>query len=281
MQSTITIPKTTPVSRAFTLIELLVVIAIIALLAAILFPVFAQARDKARQTSCVSNEKQIGLGLMMYVQDNDETFPPSRAETGTASGPCFGTDVPGTQWNKVILPYTKNDDICACPSDSTRANGGSLTAKKRSFDVLAGPNLAGPGLKNGCEYLNGVMGEGWGATIGDITTVAGTAAVYERFENGADVDNVTSVHQNLGQQDGTGDWCYTDSTDPNTAAYPRFTRLFSGTYNNAPPHAGGFNLLFCDGHAKWMRYESTHNQGGAACETPLATKSVFDRRHPF
>ena len=62
-------------NAAFTLIELLVVIAIIAILAAILFPVFAQARDKARQTSCLSNMKQLGLGEMMYIQDYDETFP--------------------------------------------------------------------------------------------------------------------------------------------------------------------------------------------------------------
>lgn len=270
-----------PTSRrtaGFTLIELLVVIAIIALLAAILFPVFAQARDKARQASCLNNEKQIGLAIMQYCQDNDETFPMSRAEYG-GSSPCLGTDLPGSQWNKSLLLYTKNEDIFSCPSDSTRAQ--NLVNKKRSYITLAGPNLAGPGLKNGCEYLNGVMGEGWGATVAQIIAPASMACIYERFENSSDVELVTSVHQNLGQQDATGDWCYTDPTDTVNAAYPRFARLFVANYNNAPPHANGFNIIFCDGHVKWMRYESTHDKGGPACETPLATKSVFDRRHPF
>lgn len=100
----------------FTLIELLVVIAIIAILAAILFPVFAQARDKARQTSCLSNMKQIGTGLMMYVQDFDETYPGALLPTPSING--GSTSDMRTPLDMQILPYIKNDQVWACPSDA-------------------------------------------------------------------------------------------------------------------------------------------------------------------
>jgi prepilin-type N-terminal cleavage/methylation domain-containing protein/prepilin-type processing-associated H-X9-DG protein len=95
--------------RGFTLIELLVVIAIIAVLAAILFPVFAQARERARQTSCASNTRQIGLGILMYAQDFDETLPPVAYEDGA------GDD---HQWTELIQPYLKNRQMFLCPSDA-------------------------------------------------------------------------------------------------------------------------------------------------------------------
>jgi prepilin-type N-terminal cleavage/methylation domain-containing protein len=98
---------------AFTLIELLVVIAIIAILAAILFPVFAQAREKARQASCISNTKQYSLATAMYVQDYDEVMPMGSYPVGpNPPTGCVGT----YYW--AVAPYSKNDQIATCPSET-------------------------------------------------------------------------------------------------------------------------------------------------------------------
>src|SRR6185437_11900503 len=99
-----------PQQRGFTLIELLVVIAIIAILAAILFPVFAKARGKARQASCASNEKQIALGLIQYTQDNDERFP---------TGDVYNTAYSGRGWAAHVYPYIKSAGVFKCPDDPT------------------------------------------------------------------------------------------------------------------------------------------------------------------
>lgn len=98
--------------QGFTLIELLVVIAIIAILAAILFPVFARARENARRASCQSNLKQIGLGVMQYTQDYDEGFPP--AATGNPNGWNAATRL---TWRQIIQPYVKSTQLFACPSN--------------------------------------------------------------------------------------------------------------------------------------------------------------------
>jgi prepilin-type N-terminal cleavage/methylation domain-containing protein len=112
-------------NHGFTLIELLVVIAIIAILAAILFPVFAQAREKARQTACLSNTKQIGNAMMMYAQDYDESLVAYRLRGGTSiqiesfCGQMRESDlIPSVPFSLIrfLIPYIKNYDVWKCPS---------------------------------------------------------------------------------------------------------------------------------------------------------------------
>jgi len=126
--------------KGFTLIELLVVIAIIAILAAILFPVFARAREKAKQTSCLNNIKQLSLAVLMYVQDYDEIMPPyySYAQRTPETGPY--SQVPGYLnsgifWTELLYPYHRNWQILRCPSAGVwidkygyRSYGGSWKA---------------------------------------------------------------------------------------------------------------------------------------------------------
>ena len=118
--------------KGFTLIELLVVIAIIAILAAILFPVFARAREKARQSSCLSNVKQLMTGIIMYSQDFDEMFPILYTTNTTWTPP--NPDATGTYpvaidmpWPIMISPYLKNTQIFNCPSISTAWSGNETT----------------------------------------------------------------------------------------------------------------------------------------------------------
>ncbi|MGI5820427.1 MAG: DUF1559 domain-containing protein [Armatimonadota bacterium] len=105
--------------RGFTLIELLVVIAIIAILAAILFPVFARAREKARQTSCLSNVKQIMLGVLMYAQDYDEALP--------VASHWYRGDGTTVVWDQALDPYVKNQQVFVCPSGRNSQHARSLS----------------------------------------------------------------------------------------------------------------------------------------------------------
>jgi prepilin-type N-terminal cleavage/methylation domain-containing protein len=113
-----TLPLQRP-RRAFTLIELLVVIAIISLLAAILFPVFAQAREKARQASCTGNLKNLGIAVLMYAQDYDEALPLA----------AYATDTDFVTWHEITDPYLRNKQVWHCPSSQVRETdaGGRIT----------------------------------------------------------------------------------------------------------------------------------------------------------
>jgi prepilin-type N-terminal cleavage/methylation domain-containing protein len=113
------------VQRAFTLIELLVVIAIIAILADILFPVFAQAKAAAMKTKDISNFKQIGIGTMLYNNDNDGAYP--RSNSG-GTYPCWGCGINDTVWGMPVMPYVKNEDVWVSPVDSTNQVASAIYA---------------------------------------------------------------------------------------------------------------------------------------------------------
>ena len=124
--------------RAFTLIELLVVIAIIAILAAILFPVFAKAREKARQASCGSNVKQLMLATLQYTQDYDETMPyATRWGPGTA----------GPYWYQYLAPYMKSGQIVLCPSSQSTAQGYGWNYQNFGYRASSGVFYNSPGRK--------------------------------------------------------------------------------------------------------------------------------------
>ncbi len=147
-------------SKGFTLIELLVVIAIIAILAAILFPVFARAREKARQASCLSNLKQAGLGLLMYAQDYDDRLPGTYQKMGQAG------NWPLILWAQLMQPYVKNTQLGICPSDD--AGGGS-------WGISYGANT---------EVMPDSRGA-FNSSLGGITYPAETVLVFDAWNSNA------------------------------------------------------------------------------------------------
>lgn len=133
-------------NKAFTLIELLVVIAIIAILAAILFPVFAQAREKARQTQCTSNLKQVATATMMYIQDYDEIFPPYQQSITPPADFCGGgytscTSIGFLYW---LQPYSKNNLYSRCPTAVNKMNQSDATARRLLCEGRVGYGMAYP-----------------------------------------------------------------------------------------------------------------------------------------
>jgi prepilin-type N-terminal cleavage/methylation domain-containing protein/prepilin-type processing-associated H-X9-DG protein len=152
----------------FTLIELLVVIAIIAILAAILFPVFARARENARRASCSSNLKQIGLGIMQYTQDYDELMPLRNHTNGS--------------WRVVLQPYVKSVQLFRCPSNTETGLGqdageGALGIR-RSYNAPTAGSSAGAGTDTAWSDSSGVA-------IASIASTAQTIAVVETSGSGA------------------------------------------------------------------------------------------------
>ena len=218
--------------KGFTLIELLVVIAIIAILAAILFPVFAKAREKARAASCLSNEKQILLAQTQYTQDYDERFPPGHNNN-------FGD---GTQvaWEQVLQPYAKSIQIFKCPDDSDNSvSWGAVPAP--SGMTAAFHTSYGADYRIGRENQNAI-------SLAQLNSPATTIYICDMGVWGLNqspwLDPTKTKAAAFILQDPTADGCApcADGGDGNWAA-PN------------PRHTGLVNCGFTDGHAKAQRPE--------------------------
>ncbi|NCO36758.1 MAG: hypothetical protein AUJ92_19460 [Armatimonadetes bacterium CG2_30_59_28] len=254
-----------PPRRGFTLIEMLIVIAIMAILAAILFPVFAKAREKARQAACSSNLKQIGLAVMMYISDYDQVLPDPNPwyymDTGSCvveslTGKCSGRE---NSWQAVIQPYLKNKQILVCPSASEFAPTGNNDETCNGDTPAAGCNGTGYAY-NGSYYggapkLDGAPGEvvcnakcrsnncpqgvgGYRTMDADVVNPSETLLAADSPPNGRYVmgDRWDTIERS-GFSTGAG-------ADP---------FVMGNIYYPQLRHNGGFNVLYCDGHVKWNK----------------------------
>ncbi len=202
--------------RGFTLIELLVVIAIISILAAILFPVFAKARERARTASCASNLRQLAMAMLMYCDDYDERFPPGLAIIPGPVAPYAVTAM------SLIMPYTRNWQLAVCPSDGD----GSVDF---THGTIAGVSFAEPiamsyhGNKMICRvpfYSPSIPGGGIPLRVGDIQRPTETTLLWDAI------------------------WFWSGHWHPDAPTYPHD--------EVDPRHNDGANVAFADAHVKWV-----------------------------
>jgi prepilin-type N-terminal cleavage/methylation domain-containing protein/prepilin-type processing-associated H-X9-DG protein len=227
--------------RGFTLIELLVVIAIIAILAAILFPVFAQAREKARQASCSSNLKQLGVAMRMYQDDYDGRHIPAY-DFGYGWRKC-----PFKIWPDFVQPYVRNIDIFSCPSgrESTFIDDGA----RRCAAMGEQPAL---GTRMNPWRLSYVYNEGY------LDSPAALRGYNGMVCESTDVADVGCPDAAIADPAGT--IALADGIPPNSNAVvvyliPRDSDLSPNVKDRKvlKRHSDGFNALFADGHVKWLR----------------------------
>lgn len=225
-------PLFTNRKKAFTLIELLVVIAITSILAAILFPVFARARENARRASCMSNLKQIGLGMMMYVQDYDETYPPRLiAWQGTPPGGDWSGTATWWYWPQIIYPYAKSMQVFICPSTGNVSSNGDV--RSRNYGV-------------NYRLFNDPGG------VVRIASAVSTASIYAIMDAGN--WSITETQANTYGSEFYLPGMGTSGGNCSGASGVRLTDCQTGR------HFLGVNMAFADGHVKWLKSSAVVTQ---------------------
>lgn len=244
---------------AFTLIELLVVIVIIATLAAILFPVFAQSRERARRTACASNLRQVGLGLLMYAQDYDERLP-----TDVAAPPIHGGNSTQVPFDSLVAPYIKNDALYSCPADALRRRGDNFVwdgtyraGAKRSYAIVGRLTTQESFDKGEKDDRNTGM---WGHVLAQVDQPADTIAVvesYATFQADGSSDSVISGFPGsvLAACD---TWKLPGRLKPSNVPADNLKpcdNAYTSPGNHASSgHQGFGNYAFADGHVRALRW---------------------------
>jgi prepilin-type N-terminal cleavage/methylation domain-containing protein len=233
----------------FTLIELLVVIAIIAILAAILFPVFAQARESARQSTCLSHGKQIGLAMQMYAQDYDERCPPvgSAIEPGTLLDGVKRNGQPFNGWSLVMLPYIKSRDLFLCPSMPRVFQGSGACSKFNGQPIT---NNYSYNWFLGADGSYGRAGDGDYGSSPDKSHRWDTPIGLAQISRPA--NTIAFLHSNSVPPYGATWGCtYVTIETPD----------FINKIRMRVMHKDGDNLVFADGHSKWFSLKDADSAG--------------------
>ncbi len=231
----------------FTLIELLVVIAILALLAAMLLPVFSKTREKARAASCLSNCRQLALGVSMYAQDNDDGFPLVRMvwPTGSSHQSQF------TTWVDTTQPYVQSRVVNRCPSDTSLLWGHPTTPRLTSYVINA--------------YFDALHPPYYGMRLPGVANPAACVFAVELTEDKA-ADHFMPMY-----------W----GTPPRVVDPEMQNRQWDPVRGEPRTvltgrHLEGAHYVFLDGHAKWLRFTQTWQQAGGA----LPTVDLYDPARP-
>ncbi len=268
--------------KGFTLIELLVVIAIIAILAAILFPVFAKAREKARQTTCTSSMKQLGLAIIQYEQDYDE-FLPYEVNGNNGAG-----------WAHEIYPYIKATAVYTCPDDLTAPSGSNIPISYiMNRCALDAPTLIGQGVygiggaipKLNAPAATVCLYEG-ANIIADPTSSAETASQAAIGAGGSNLSTDTYWPDYTGQE-GYTNFVWVDTGQFNNRFMPIAITTTGGTGGGLDPafstgrHTNASNYEMFDGHVKWLNATSVSSgpnprNGSTSCTQDAAgcTESI-------